>query len=103
MRAELRCRVCERTQPLAPIAACPDCDGPLDVGYGLETVVPRRERRSMWRYEDLLPHAPVDAGSPGMTPLVPAPRLSSGSPAFAPHTRQISPVEKLEHETETLL
>ena len=77
MRAELRCRVCERTQPLAPIAACPDCDGPLDVGYGLETVVTRRERRSMWRYEDLLPHAaPTDPGTPGMTPLVPAPRLS---------------------------
>ncbi len=76
MRAELRCRVCERTQPLAPIAACPDCDGPLDVGYGLEAVVPRRERRSMWRYEDLLPHEPTDPGSPGMTPLVPAPRLS---------------------------
>lgn len=76
MRAELRCRVCERTQPLAPIAACPECDGPLDVGYWLDTIVPRRERRSMWRYEDLLPHEPLDPDMPGMTPLVPAPRLS---------------------------
>ena len=76
MRAELRCRVCERTQPLAPIAACPDCDGPLDVGYGLDAVVLRRERRSMWRYEDLLPHrarrcghAGDDAAGAGAAPL----------------------------------
>ncbi len=76
MSAELRCRVCERTQTLAPIAVCPECDGPLDVVYGLEPAAPRRERRSMWRYEALLPHAPADPAAPGLTPLVPAPRLS---------------------------
>jgi threonine synthase len=76
MSSELRCRVCERTQPLAPIAACPECDGPLDVVYGLECGAPRRERRSMWRYEELLPHPPANSASPGLTPLVPAPRLS---------------------------
>src|SRR5262249_34444114 len=76
MSSELRCRVCERTPPLAPIAACPECAGPLDVVYGLESGAPRRERRSMWRYEGLLPHAPADWASPGLTPLVPAPRLS---------------------------
>jgi threonine synthase len=75
MSVELRCRVCERTQPLAPLTACPDCDGPLDVGYDLGAAA-RRRRRSMWRYEALLPHAPTDPASPGMTPLVPAPRLS---------------------------
>ena len=76
MSAELRCRVCERTQLLAPIAACPECDGPLDVVYDLASAVPRRERRSMWRYDGLLPHAPADPAAPGLTPLVPAPRLS---------------------------
>jgi threonine synthase len=76
MTAVLRCRLCERTQPLAPVSDCPECDGPLDVGYGLATatLVPRR---SMWRYEALLPHAPADRTTPGLTPLVPAPRLSA--------------------------
>ncbi len=77
--ATLRCRVCERTQPLAPLSACPACNEPLDVGYELsaETVLPGAGApRSMWRYADFLPHASLDAGTPGMTPLVPAPRLS---------------------------
>ncbi len=76
MTAVLRCRLCERTQPLAPVSSCPECDGPLDVGYDLAaaTMVPRR---SMWRYEALLPVAPADRTMPGMTPLIPASRLSS--------------------------
>ena len=76
MTAVLRCRLCERTHPLAPVSVCPECDGPLDVGYDLvaATVAPGR---SMWRYESLLPHAPVDRATPGMTPLIPAPRLSA--------------------------
>jgi threonine synthase len=76
--AVLRCRLCERTQALAPISTCPECDGPLDVGYDLDAVrVPATAQRSMWRYASLLPYAPVDRGSPGMTPLVPARRLSN--------------------------
>ena len=78
MTAVLRCRLCERTQALAPISTCPECDGPLDVGYDLDAVrVPATAQRSMWRYASLLPYAPVDRGSPGMTPLVPARRLSN--------------------------
>ena len=30
----------------------------------------------MWRYGDLLPHVPADDATPGMTPLIAAPRLS---------------------------
>jgi threonine synthase len=78
-RATLRCRVCERTQPLAPISTCPACHEPLDVDYGL----PEHGFRpgddaphSMWRYAALLPHRPDDDATPGLTPLVPAPRLS---------------------------
>jgi threonine synthase len=71
--------VCERTQPLAPLSACPACNEPLDVGYQLTAGSLRPDNgapRSMWRYGDVLPHVSSDAGSPGMTPLVPAPRLS---------------------------
>jgi threonine synthase len=75
----LRCRACERTQPLAPISACPDCGEPVDVDYDLEHAVLTGDPggpRSMWRYRDLLPHAGGDLETPGLTPLVPAPRLS---------------------------
>ncbi len=73
--------MCERTQPLELRSVCPICDGPLDVDYDLETarlvsLSPTAAPRSMWRYRDLLPHEPADAGTPGMTPLVHAPRLS---------------------------
>jgi threonine synthase len=77
--ATLRCRVCERTQPLAALSVCPTCNEPLDVGYELTAGALRYGSgapRSMWRYSNFLPHAPADAATPGMTPLVPAPRLS---------------------------
>ena len=77
--ATLRCRVCERTQPLAPLSACPACSEPLDVDYGrvrAPLVRTPDPPRSMWRYSALLPHVPADRSLPGMTPLVPAPRLS---------------------------
>lgn len=76
--AVLRCRVCERTQPLAALSACPSCQGPLDVDYDLPgaTFVRPDAPRSMWRYGDLLPHVPADVATPGMTPLIAAPRLA---------------------------
>jgi threonine synthase len=78
--AALRCRICERTQPLAPRSACSVCSGPLDVVYDLVGARLRGNAdgapRSMWRYGDLLPHVSVALSSPGMTPLVLAPRLS---------------------------
>ncbi len=78
--ASLRCRICERSHPLAPLSACPVCNGPVDVEYDLErAVLPTGDGsspRSMWRYRDLLPHEPSDPRSPGLTPMLPAPRLS---------------------------
>jgi len=79
-QAALRCRLCERNQPLAPVADCPVCHGPLDVDYELAdaALVPSNggAPRSMWRYRDFLPDFPADAETPGLTPLVSAPRLS---------------------------
>jgi threonine synthase len=79
-RTALRCRLCERTQPLSPRSICPTCHGPLDVEYDLQRLVLRTEDnqdpRSMWRYAELLPHVPADLSTPGLTPLVEAPRLS---------------------------
>ncbi|MCP9484507.1 MAG: threonine synthase [Gaiellaceae bacterium MAG52_C11] len=75
----LRCRVCERELPLAPVSACPACHGPVDVAYDLteaRLVGGDGAPRSMWRYSDLLPHPPADLDTPGLTPLVAAPRLS---------------------------
>jgi threonine synthase len=66
--AMLSCRVCESTQPLAPVSTCPDCSGPLDVRYVWD-----RSRRVL---DDgaLLPHP---TAMPTRTPLVPAPRISA--------------------------
>ena len=75
----LRCRVCERDLPLAPVSACPVCHGPVDVAYDFTAarlVCDDGGPRSMWRYRDLLPHPPADLDTPGLTPLVSAPRLS---------------------------
>jgi threonine synthase len=77
-RATLRCRVCERSRALGPLSECPVCHEPLDVAYEVESGSTGNGHgpRSMWRYADLLPHAPRDDATPGLTPLVPAPRLS---------------------------
>ncbi len=78
-RTRLCCRVCERELPLAPVSACPACHGPVDVAYDLtaaKLVGAGGAARSMWRYGDLLPHAPADLDTLGLTPLVAAPRLS---------------------------
>ncbi len=75
----LRCRVCERELPLAPVSACPACHGPVDVAYDFTAarlIASEGAARSMWRYGDLLPHVPADLDTPGLTPLVAAPRLS---------------------------
>jgi threonine synthase len=79
--ATFRCRVCERTWPLTPLSSCPSCHEPLDVWYDLAGAAPAPWRRngaprSMWRYAHVLPYASTDTGTPGLTPLVPAPRLS---------------------------
>jgi threonine synthase len=81
----LSCRVCETEHPLEATGTCTRCFGPLDPTYDWNALRARVSRASIeagpdsiWRYADLLPvEAPEDARlAPGMTPLVPAPRLA---------------------------
>jgi threonine synthase len=81
----LCCRVCATEHPLEATGTCTRCFGPLDPTYDWDTLRARVSRASIeagpasiWRYADLLPvAAPPDARlAPGMTPLVPAPRLA---------------------------
>jgi threonine synthase len=82
----LRCRVCQADHALEAVGVCGLCFGPLDPVYDRERQ--RREvtretiaagPRSIWRYGGLLPvEVPVEqALAPGLTPLVPAPRLAA--------------------------
>ena len=82
----LRCRICESEYPAVANGICVRCFGPLEPVYDWDALARTvtRERieagpMSLWRYADLLPAAPPeDSGSgPGLTPLVPAPRLAA--------------------------
>ncbi|MCL4289461.1 MAG: threonine synthase [Thermoleophilia bacterium] len=82
----LRCRVCEAEHELGPTAVCPRDFGPLDPVYDwdeLRRTVTRESIEagpaSIWRYAPLLPvAAPAEPRlAPGLTPLVPAPRLAA--------------------------
>lgn len=66
--AMLSCRICEATQPLAPVSSCRACSGPLDVRYVWD------RRRGSLDDVALLPH---HTSMPSRTPLVPAPRISA--------------------------
>lgn len=81
----LKCRECERTYALEPIAACEQCWAPLEVVYdyarlrlevGREVIASRAP--TMWRYRELLPlkSEPWVGGQTGFTPLLAAPRLA---------------------------
>ncbi len=81
----LACRICATEHPLEANGTCTRCFGPLDPVYDWEALraTVTRERiaagpPSLWRYADLLPvSAPAEPRlSPGLTPLVPAPRLA---------------------------
>jgi threonine synthase len=81
----LCCRVCATEHALVATGSCTRCFGPLDPTYDWDALRSRVSRasieagpHSIWRYADLLPvEAPDDARlAPGMTPLVPAPRLA---------------------------
>jgi threonine synthase len=81
----LRCRVCETEYPPIAAGTCERCFGPLEPSYDWDALASEVSResieagpRSLWRYEQLLPvAAPENAATgPGMTPLVPAPRLA---------------------------
>ncbi|MGH3506733.1 MAG: threonine synthase [Nocardioidaceae bacterium] len=79
----LLCRECGAEQPLGPFYACPECFGPLEVGYdfpaithaSIETGPP-----NIWRYADLLPVRPdiatIPNTEPGLTRLVKADNLA---------------------------
>ncbi len=83
----LVCRGCGAQYPLAPQHACYECFGPLEVGY--DTAALARVTReaiaagpkNIWRYAGLLPVGQDPATrvslDPGMTQLVPAPRLAA--------------------------
>ncbi len=81
----LKCRECERTYALEPIAACEQCWAPLEVVYdyarvrrevGREVIASRAP--TMWRYRELLPlkSEPWVGRQTGFTPLLAAPRLA---------------------------
>ena len=81
----LACRICATEHPAVATGSCSVCFGPLDPVYDWDALraTVSRERieagpPSIWRYVDLLPvTAPEQARlAPGMTPLVPAPRLA---------------------------
>ena len=80
----LRCRGCGRTYEPALQYACPHDLGPLDVVQDPAVVSARLSRAaveagpaSIWRYAAVLPATPGPGDlSPGLTPLVMAPRLA---------------------------
>jgi threonine synthase len=81
----LRCRNCENEHALEAVGICSQCWGPLDPVYDraeLARTVTREAIESgppsLWRYSALLPveAPPEQLLPPGLTPLVPAPRLA---------------------------
>lgn len=79
--AALRCRQCERSHAVRPLAACPACQGPLDAEYAWSGR-PRSKRRTRprprGRHGSLLSHASEGSEPLSMTPLVGGGRLAAG-------------------------
>jgi threonine synthase len=80
----IRCRVCEAEYEPGPVGVCERCFGPLEPVYDWDSLRVTRSEieagpRNIWRYAPLLPVAapPSSTLAPGMTPLVPAPRLAA--------------------------
>jgi threonine synthase len=82
----LHCRICETEHALEAVGTCPRRFGPLDPVYDWDDVAHAFTREaiaagppSIWRYAPLLPVAPPAEPrlAPGLTPLVPAPRLAA--------------------------
>ena len=81
----MRCRNCGATQPIGLSYVCPQCFGPLEVGYDLGIVRETLTRDAIaarapgiWRYAELLPvDEPPARGLPvGSTPLLAADRIA---------------------------
>jgi len=82
----LRCRACGAQYNDDVVGSCDDCFGPLQPVYDWDALRGSVTHESIasgppsiWRYAPLLPvDAPADARlAPGLTPLLPAPRLAS--------------------------
>jgi threonine synthase len=78
----LICRECRTEQPLGPFYACPECFGPLEVGYDFPAITRAQIEagpKNIWRYVDLLPVRPdiatIPNTEPGYTRLVRAHNL----------------------------
>jgi threonine synthase len=78
----LVCRECRAEQPLGPFYACPECFGPLEVGYEFPAISRAQIEsgpNNIWRYADLLPVradiANIPNTEPGMTRLLRAHNL----------------------------
>ncbi|ASW56958.1 threonine synthase [Plantactinospora sp. KBS50] len=90
----LVCRGCGAEYPLIAQHACYECFGPLEVGYDAAALarVTRAQIEAgpanIWRYAPLLPAGQDPAArvslDPGLTPLVPAPRLGAELGISAP-------------------
>ena len=81
----LRCRNCDTDHALEAVGICSRCWGPLDPVYDRAELTRLATREaiaagppSIWRYAPLLPvAAPAEQRlAPGLTPLVPVPRLA---------------------------
>jgi threonine synthase len=81
----LRCKECGSDYPLEARYVCEQCFGPLEAAYDYSDLDAAEARRKIqagssgiWRYADFLPFAerPRDPLEPGLTPLLPAPRLA---------------------------
>jgi threonine synthase len=81
----LKCKVCGKLYPKAPINFCTDDFGPLEIVYDYDAIRANISRakiearpRTMWRYRELLPIAgePTVGPQVGGTPLIRADRLA---------------------------
>jgi threonine synthase len=82
----LSCTRCGNELPLEGVGTCPRCFGPLEPVYDRDELRRSFTREqiasgppSLWRYAPLLPVDPPAEPqlAPGLTPLVPAPRLAA--------------------------
>ena len=81
----LKCRECGAPYPVAPIAICEECFGPLEVDYdydAIKSVLTRdeieRRPKNLWKFRELMPldGEPTVGLHSGGTPLVKADRLA---------------------------
>ena len=81
----LKCRECGTAYPIAPLAICEECFGPVEVDYDYAAIKRHLMReeiasrpKTLWRYRELLPleGEPTVGLQTGCTPLVRAGRLA---------------------------